>query len=586
MTHPPWLLLVVLAACGSSPIAPAGPDAPVPTPPLFTPRWAFEPWISKDISDTADCRAFVAGFAERNIPVGALVIDSPWMTHYTTFTPSPSRYAGLAALIEELHARGVRIVFWTTQMINESSFDLEPGGDSYDGPSPNHPIALANDYLVNNGESYFWWKGVGGGIDFFNDEARTWWHRQQDPLLDLGADGWKLDFGENYIRTRAVATAAGVVSHQAYSEEYYRDFWAYGVERRGREFLTMVRPWDESYDFSGRFYAKKEHAPVAWVGDNRRDFIGLADALDHLFRSAAAGYAVIGSDIGGYLDRDDQHIRDTIPFDVEAFARWTEVATWWPFFQLHGRANLAPWTVPERTEEVVRIYRLAATLHHELVPFFFSLAQAARDSGASILKPLGAEESWAGDYRFQVGEAFLVAPVLGAAEGRSVVLPEGRWFDWWDPTAPALGPGMIDAPAPFDRIPVYVREGAIVPFAVSSTLTGLAPASDVAELGVLIYPGPDLSRFVLHDEDDTAVLIEASAAGGIDVRLARIRVPTLLTIRSSLTIASVRVGGVPVERSGDARALADAPSGWLQQGPTIWVKVAPVTGPVEVELRR
>jgi len=46
----------------------------VPVPPIHTPRWAFEPWISKDISTTADTYAFVDGFRERDIPVGAVVL--------------------------------------------------------------------------------------------------------------------------------------------------------------------------------------------------------------------------------------------------------------------------------------------------------------------------------------------------------------------------------------------------------------------------------------------------------------------------------------------------------------------------------
>ena len=61
-------------------------------PPRHTPRWAFEPWISKDISDRDDTYSFVQGFLDRDIPVGAVVIDSPWETHYNTFVPNPGRY--------------------------------------------------------------------------------------------------------------------------------------------------------------------------------------------------------------------------------------------------------------------------------------------------------------------------------------------------------------------------------------------------------------------------------------------------------------------------------------------------------------
>jgi alpha-glucosidase (family GH31 glycosyl hydrolase) len=55
------------------------------------------PWISKDISTRDDTRAFVAGFRERDIPVGVVVLDSPWETNYNTFVPNPTRYPDFEA---------------------------------------------------------------------------------------------------------------------------------------------------------------------------------------------------------------------------------------------------------------------------------------------------------------------------------------------------------------------------------------------------------------------------------------------------------------------------------------------------------
>jgi alpha-D-xyloside xylohydrolase len=149
-----------------------------------------------------------------------------------------------------------------------------------------------------------------------------------------------------------------------------------------------------------------------------------------------------------------------------------------PFFQLHGRANITPWTVPDRATEVVAVYRYWAKLHHEFVPFFFSLAQETYAMRAqNIIRPVGDEASWAGDFRFQVGDAFVVAPILDGSGRRNVALPSGaRWFDWWDPTAAAIAGGTTvndyDA-TNLQRIPVFVREGAIVPMQVSDAVTGL-----------------------------------------------------------------------------------------------------------------
>ncbi|MFO0722714.1 MAG: glycoside hydrolase family 31 protein [Myxococcota bacterium] len=561
---------LVIAACSSAAPEPDG-LAPIPTPPRHTPRWAFEPWISKDISTTADTRDFVQGFIDRHIPVGAVVIDSPWMSQYTTFIPSPSRYPDFGPLIAELHAKGVRLVVWTTQMINESSYDLEMGGDKYEGPSPNYYEAKGKGYMVNDGQTYLWWKGVGGGLDFMNPEARRWWHRQQDPLFALGLDGYKLDFGENYVRTPTIATQAGVIDHQAYSEEYYRDFLAYGVQERGRDFLTMVRPWDESYDFPGRFYAKKETAPVAWVGDNRRDWFGFVDALDSIFRSAAAGYVVLGSDIGGYLDRNDIDITQRIPFDTAVLWQWTSAATWTPFFQLHGRANLTPWTVPERADEYVALYRYAATLHHELVPYFYSLAEEAYAGGPVILSAVAGPERWKEDPRFLSGPAFLVAPSTAAVDHRMVSLPsDARWLAWSDLDGPFLSTTASVA-TPVGQVPVFLREGAIVPLASSSTVTALGMAGDSGPL-LLVVPGPATTRFVLHATDDTTVAIEAETTAGVShVRLSRLVEATVLAVR--------REGVTRVEINGAAA------SGLVQRGARTWVRLEPSAGPLEITLQ-
>ena len=172
-----------------------------PEPALYTPRWAFEPWISKDISDRADTYAFVDGFISREIPVGAVVLDSPWETHYNTFIPSPTRYGDFPGMVRDMHMRGVRVVLWTTQLVNSIGYDLEEGGDLYRGPAPNLAQGDACGFFVNDSARYMWWKGTGSSVDFFNPQALAWWHRQQDVVLDAGIDGWKLDFGDSYVTT-------------------------------------------------------------------------------------------------------------------------------------------------------------------------------------------------------------------------------------------------------------------------------------------------------------------------------------------------------------------------------------------------
>ena len=555
-------------------------DAPLPSPPRHTPRWAFEPWISKDISTTDDTYDFVDGFAQRKIPVGVVVLDSPWETNYHTFVPDPVRYHDFKKLLGDLHARSIRVVVWTTAMMNVSSFDAEPGGTVYDGGAPGFDEGMACNFYVDDGKSYFWWKGSGAAIDFTNARARAWWHRKQDAVLDMGLDGYKLDFSDSYVPSDPVSTSIGPQPHQLYSESYYADMLAYGVKKRGADFITMVRGWDESYGFSGRFYARPEDAPVVWAGDNRRDWIGLADALETTFRSATAGYVMLGSDVGGYLGFDDHNVSTKIPFSSEVFARWIAVGALSPLMQLHGQANITPWTVAAQPDQIVAIYKYWAALHHEMVPFFYSLSEEAYAGHGGIVRPVAAMNAWAGDYRYALGDALLVAPILAAGGMRDVTLPAGtRWLDWWD-LAGAWKDGGTTMSAydatDWKKTPLFVREGAIVPMVVDDDSTGLGSAATGGATTILVFPGTTATSFVVHEENGSLTTVRAERPSGVRAKIelsARPR-PIYLRVRVDATPTGATADGIALTPRATRADLDAAADGVFYEGSaTAWVKL-------------
>jgi alpha-D-xyloside xylohydrolase len=536
-----------------------------PTPALATPRWAFEPWISKDISTGDDTRAFVQGFIDRKIPIGVVVLDSPWETNYQTFKANPSRYPELDKLVGEMHGKNVKVVVWLTSLVNDASIDLEPGGDTYDGPSPNFAEGKGCGFFVDGGETYSWWKGTGAGVDFFSPGARTWWNRQQIDLLKL-VDGYKLDFGEMYIGQVPMDTAAGKKSLDDYSQAYYREMLAFGVAQKGAgNFLTMVRPWDESYGFAGRFFANKQDAPVAWVGDNRRDWVGLVDALNEMFISAQAGYSVIGSDVGGYLDRDDKDLGTQIPFNAVNFARWIAVGGLGPFMELHGRGNFTPWTVPDHADEITAAYKYWASWHHQFAPMLYSeVRRSQQGQGPVVMQPVGEAKDWPGDWRYILAQRWLVAPLTDATGKREVKLPAGKtWLDWWHLDVAPLPGGAtvtVDFSGDLTKAPLYLDACSVQPFVDGNALTGLVPTDIGAHDGWLVAAAMATCKSHVFENLDSAVTATMTpAAGALTIALTNRPQTTIVTVRAAQLPTSVVVDGVDL---GSAKTIAGVTTGW------------------------
>jgi alpha-glucosidase (family GH31 glycosyl hydrolase) len=164
--------------------------------------------------------------------------------------------------------------------------------------------------------------------------------------------------------------------------------------------------------------------------------------------------------VGGYLGE-----RLVARCPRELLLRWAWFGCFTPLMQAHGRFPQEAWTYDA---EALSIYREAVLLHERLVPYVRAAAATAARSGLPVVRPLllldpADGRAWTLSDQYGYGPALWVAPVIehGARE-REVSLPRGDWIDFWT-GEPHRGGGELVAPAPMDRIPVYVRAGSIVP---------------------------------------------------------------------------------------------------------------------------
>ena len=177
--------------------------------------------------------------------------------------------------------------------------------------------------------------------------------------------------------------------------------------------------------------------------------------------------------------------------------------------QVGTGASALPWEILDAGG--LAVYRRYARLHLRLFPYLWSHAAELSRGGLPLVRPLGLAHPELGVHppdTYLLGDALLVAPVVRRGEReRAVAFPPGRWLDWWSGAEVSTEAGTRTVPAPLERLPLFLRAGALVPL-LRPTIDTLAPTSEpervdsyAADPGVLhvrTSPGP-AARLALFD---------------------------------------------------------------------------------------
>jgi alpha-glucosidase (family GH31 glycosyl hydrolase) len=166
-----------------------------------------------------------------------------------------------------------------------------------------------------------------------------------------------------------------------------------------------------------------------------------------------------GTDIGGFYP--------VAPQSGELFARWFQFGTFNPVFRCHGQRwrMHVPWAYGPEIEAICRRY---LDLRYKLMPYSYTLVREAHETGMPLMRMLALAypdnpEALDRSSEFLWGEDILVAPVTReGARHWPVYLPRGAWYDFWTGVR-YEGPGAVSVDAPIDRLPLFVRCGAILP---------------------------------------------------------------------------------------------------------------------------
>ncbi len=293
--------------------------------------------------------------------------------------------------------------------------------------------------------------------------------------MRLGVASFKTDYGEGVPAEAVFANGqTGRTMHNLYPLLYTRAVFEASEEHRGA---------GEAVVFARSGFAGSQRYPLNWSGDTQSSWGGMAGALRCGLSQAMSGIAFWTADIGGFYAQEGAEIPagtagagavtvHRMP-DPTLYIRWAQWGLLCSHSRFHGIGPREPW---HYGAEAVRIVREFSRLRYRLLPYLWALAHEATESGVPVMRPLALEfptDPVAAhiETQFMLGPSLLVCPVLNPEGRRRVYLPAGRWHDWWDGSVHE-GPRHIDVTVPLDRLPLYVRDGSILPLGPAMEHTG------------------------------------------------------------------------------------------------------------------
>lgn len=440
------------------------------------PKWAYGFFQSKDRYVSLDeIQDIARRYRREHIPLDAMVQD--WFWWKTEGDPEfNANYHDVAKDLETLHKENVHAMISVWGL-------LDPESETYKTLDAKH-------MLVPDAHVY----------DPTSPEARDiYWDRLPGKLLKQGWDAFWLDsaepeeywphMGDGILRNKRLAIGNGAEFTNVFPLLHtlgVQDHWKAATENKRVFLLTR-----------SAFLGQQRVGATVWSGDVYGSYWGLSHQVAAGLNFALSGYPYWTTDIGGYWPPHDDPLADSA--FQELYARWFEFGTFCPIFRTHGhRPHNEMWSF-DKVEPILVSYD---RLRYRLMPYIYSLAWKVTSEDYTIQRPLVMDwrtdaRTWNTGDQFMFGPAMLVNPVLKAgAARRSVYLPAAAaWYDFWSGKS-LTGSQEIEADAPLDRIPLFVRAGSILPMGPEIEYATQNPAGPVE---VRIYRGAD-GKFDLYED--------------------------------------------------------------------------------------
>ncbi|HEY3625416.1 MAG TPA: TIM-barrel domain-containing protein [Terracidiphilus sp.] len=445
------------------------------------PKWSYGLFQSKDRYKTqSEILDIASRYRREHIPIDAIVQD--WFWWKTEGDPVfNENYTDVPAELKLLHDQHFHAMI--------SVWGL------FDPRSTNFQTIKANRWDIHDAHVY----------DATNPKARDfYWHSLAGKLFAQGWDAFWLDsaepeeywphMGDAILRDKQLAMGNGALYTNIFPLMH-----TLGVQQNWKAATSQKRVFLLT---RSAFLGQQRVGATVWSGDVYSTWWGLSHQVAAGLNFALSGYPYWTTDIGGYWP-PTQNTNLVDPGYQELYARWFEYGAFCPIFRTHGHRDHNEFWTYDKVEPILLAYD---KLRYRLMPYIYSLAWRVHQDDYTIQRPLVMDwrtdpRTWNIPDEFMFGPAMLINPVLKAnATRRSVYLPPSpAWYNFWTGET-VRGGEDIEADAPLDRTPIFVRAGSIIPMGPEIEYAAEKPAGPIE---LRVYTGADGAFTLYADEGDT-----------------------------------------------------------------------------------
>ena len=484
----------------------------------LVPRFALGAWWSRYWAYTSqDLKDIANGFEQHHLPLDVFVIDMDWHLPdgWTGYTWNRELIPDPPALLTWLHQKGLKL-----------ALNLHPA----QGVQPFEEIypRFAKEMGID--------PASGQAVGFHISDkrfAKNYFELLHHPREEEGVDFWWMDWQQGQGSEMKGLDPLVWLNHTHFNDS----------ARRGKRPMVYSR-WgglgNHRYQtgFSG-------DTVVGWP----------ALQFQPYFTTAASnvGYGWWGHDIGGHMGAATE---------PELFARWVQFGALSPALKLHGtkdpRTERRPWLYPE---PVYQVCKTAFHWRYQLIPYIYSMAKVAADSGVSLCRPMyyeypEEEGAYAARYQYFFGDQMIAAPFVFPADPNSglavndVWVPAGEWVDYTSKET-FTGPRWVRLTGDLESIPMLMKPGAILPLAPD--FGELASGSSVSQprdrMLLAVFPGKE-GKFRLYEDDGESQAFEQGECEWTEITS---RMPDPMTWEVRIAPVEGRCPALPAQRAWEVR---------------------------------